>query len=662
MTASNHHQSDFRGGEIGSISQGRSELPIYRTALNLSLNQISLEEGSVTRRSGTHWLGPTYGRTTAKLLTFKSTSTLPYVMEFTNGNLQFYSSGGYVCTNDRRMVTASSSAAGALSLTLDANSTWSVGDTVILQFPSTLSPAKYGPYLNRVFKVTAGGGASTALTLKDDLGIALPYDSATNDLVTAKVWRIKRFSTAWTTTMLPDLRAVQAQSNSFILHKTVSPRFVQITTEAVGANDPVFTLSTPSFTDGPYLDQQGTFAVPETGTVSGYTGIITFTPLTTTFTAADVGRHIRLFSEPPAWNSGTTYTYGQTVTYKGAYWKSIATGTYAALNVGVQPGTSATSGSSQIAVWAAAPKEGQWGWGVITAQAGTSCTVQFGTLAGVVGLNANNGATISIWRLGVYMAGQYPTCGLYHEGRLWLAGAIPNRFDASISNDVITFSPTDAYGNVLDSSGIGAVINADDVTNIYWMAPDHQGILIGTPGGEWLISASSLNDPLTATSIQVHKITRYGAANIPAIRVGVALLFVQGFKQRILEYLSDTFSGRFTGRHINEHAKHLTAPGVVELAYQEEKAPIVWALMTDGTLAGTTYRRVSHVVTEDPTISGGHRHQIGLGDLGPVRLVRSMCVQANAGGLSDLLYLCTYAPSGTSDYAVEVLQPIFEDA
>ncbi len=651
MAASNYHQSDFRGGEWAPLSQGRSGEKGYNTALNVCVNQIITEEGAATRRSGTEWIGPTHGRTVAKLLPFKSSANLPYVMEFTNSNLQFYANTGYVCTNDQVTATASTSAAGVLVLTV-ASHTFSVGDTCILWFPSTITAAKGGPYKNRVFQITAQD--ATHLTLKDDLGNALPYDSAANDLVNAKVFRILRFSTSWGTAALAGIRAIQSQTESILLSSTTFPQHLKITTPATSSSDPVFSLAAAPFLDGPYLDQQGTFEVPETGTVSAYTGTITFTPATTTFVAGDVTRMIRLFSQPPAYDTSgaTTYTYGMTVTYKGAYWKSTAAGTYANLNKNVIPGTTLTSGDVQITVWAAAPNEGQWAWGTISAQAGASCTVILQT-----NLNSNNGTTIAIWQLGVYnnyTVGAYPTCGIYHEGRLWLMGT--NRFDASTSNDIFTFSPTDIYGNVLDSSGISETLNSDELNTFLWAKPDHDGILCGTLGGEWLISASVLSDPLTPTSIQAHQVTKYGSAAVEPVRAGMALLFVQRFRQRILEFMSDTFSQKFSARHINEFAKHITAPGVQEMAYQEEKVPVVWAAMTDGSLAGTSYRRVSHFVTEPPTMAGAHRHQIGGG-----RLVQSMCVQPNSNGLSDLLYLCTYAADGT-DYAIEVLRPVFEDA
>ena len=41
------------------------------------------------------------------------------------------------------------------------------------------------------------------------------------------------------------------------------------------------------------------------------------------------------------------------------------------------------------------------------------------------------------WQLGAYSGTTgFPTCGCYASGRLWLGGAIANRFDASVSNGI----------------------------------------------------------------------------------------------------------------------------------------------------------------------------------------------------------------------------------
>jgi hypothetical protein len=654
MARSAHHQSAFLGGEWSPLAQGRSDLPGYKQAMNVCVNGMPIEEGAWTRRSGFQFIAPTRNRLIAKLLPFLST-TASYLLEFTNLNVRLFAGTSPLFTTNHPTVNTSALSAQFLTLGVTSASGFVVGDDVMLWAPPTLDYAAIGPFRNRVMQITAISG--TDITVGDETGAAFGagVTSSANALATCVLYQIVRMATPWTgATTIANLRGVQADdqgaTNEIILSASSRPYELRITPKA--------SISLAAFTleDGPYLDPQSDVA-----TVSGYSGSITLTATTTTFPATDVGRSVRLFSQPAAWNSGTTYAYGATVTYGGACWQSIAYGTYSTLNVGVTPGTMATSGSVQVMVWAPAPTAGSWAWGYITAATGTtSCTVAISTLS--LGLQSANGATLTSWRLGVYTAGQYPTCGSYHEGRLWLGGALPNRIDGSSSNDPNNFSPTDPYGMVTDAHAIARVLNSDDLNVMRWITSDSQGLLCGTASAEWLIHASTTSDPITPTSIQADRVTKYGCAFVEPRRVGMVLIFIQRYGQRVIEYLADAFSGRFTGRHLNEHAKHITAAGVTELAYQEEKAPILWARMTDGTLAGCTYRRTSRFVTEMPLFQGWHRHPLGGSYAGTlVRPISSMATLPSDDGLSDLLYVAT-SDTALANGAIEVMRPIFEDA
>jgi hypothetical protein len=646
-----HHQSAFIGGEWSPLAQGRSDLPAYKQALNVCLNGMPIEEGAWTRRSGFQFIAPTRNRLVAKLLPYFF-PTVNFALEFTDLCLRIFAGTSPLFTVNHPTVSASSFASNFLTLTVGSVTGLVIGDDCMLWAPSTLDYAAIGPFRNRVMQITAISG--TDVTLGDETGAAFSgVSSSSNALATCVLYQIVRIDTPWTgATVLKNLRGIQAntigEANSILLSSSAAPQELQIDADITFA--PVF------FEDGPYLDPQ-----PDTGTVSAYTGSITFTPASSTFSATDVGRVIRLYSEPAAWASGTTYAYGATVKYQSQFWQSIAAGSYAAINVGVPPGTMATSGSTQVMVWAPQPQAASWAWGHITAQAGTSCTVNLDP-ALTLPLESTNGTTITSWRLGLYRSGFYPTCGAYHKGRLWLGGAIENRFDASSANDPTNFSPSDAFGLVTDADAISETLNSDDQNPILWMKSDHQGLLMGTTSGEWLVSASTLNDPFTPTSISADKVTKYGCAFVEPVRVGMALAFVQRYGQRLIEYLADAFSGRFTGRHINEYAKHITAAGIAELAYQEEKVPTVWARMTDGALAGCTYRRVSRFVTEAPVFQGWHRQVIGGSyDAAMVRPVSSMIVLPNDDGLSDLLFVAT-SDTALANGAIEVLRPLYEDA
>ena len=653
---STYHQHSFLGGSWAPQAQGRIDDRDYHTALQDCINFIPMEEGSLTRRSGSKFMGPTYLRRVAKLHNFTSTGNVSYTCEFTSntaageGHLQIWTDDAPVWTDPFRTVSTSSSSGGVLSIVTTASHGWSVGDHIFMVFPTTMDEAKVGPYVNRVFNVHAQDG-TTGLTLYDDKDAVLPYDSASNDLTNAKLYRIKRFTTSYTdASLVSAIRMVQAQNYGIVLSSQAAPYTLTNTTDQVDTTTAgVFTFAATSFVDGPYLDQQGTFQTPETGVLTGgFSGAgLTFTPATTTFVASDVGRHIRMFSEPAAYVAATTYTAGDFVTdLAGGWWEFIYTSNLS----GVYPGTSTTISDIAVYPWAPAPAAGWWGWGTITAQATTSCTVTLTTA-----VNSANGTTITKWRLGVFKSGQYPTCGLLYKGRLALAGAVANRIDLSMANLPFSFSPTDVFGNVLDHDAISYTINSKDLNTFSWMEADQQGFLAGSLGGVWLFHASDLNDPLTPRSFDADQVDMNGAAFVEPCRPGIATLYVHRLKLRVVELIADAFSQRFMGNTLNERAKHLMSDGVTELAFQAEKVPILWAITTDGNLAGCTYRRTSRFATENPVYRGWHQHLLADGD----RDVISIAVGKCSDGLNDHLWMCT--KDASSDYWIEHFIPLFEN-
>lgn len=662
MPRSSYTRTNFLGGEWAPEAQGRIDRPDYNTALETCLNTIPIETGANVRRSGTEWIMPTWGRTTAKLISFVPDSARPYVGVFTTTRLMLALGTSPVFDmTDPVTVTAASYDSSYFTITVADSSDFTAGDLAMLTFPDDYDPAFEAGLRNRVLQIhTVPDG--THLTLANDINGALTgHTLPAGGLVGAALYKMLVVTgTPWTTSYLSRLRAVQAGEHQVILSEIAAPQIVTedtaptnaawlglddrvyvVTAENGGTDYAVevlrpflgqteeltdavfcdriagrraivqadFSIAPAVFIDGPYLDPQA-----DTGTVSGGSGSITFTPASTTFTSADVGRHIRFYSQPAAYASGTTYAKGALVFSAGAAWESMA-----GSNTGNTPGTAPIASGSATAWWAPAPTACVWAWGVISAQASSSCTVTltagYEDAGGAQGTipTAANGTTITSWRLGAYMAGSYPTCGTFYEGRLGLAGAVSNRLDFSMSNVLLQFSPTDQYGNVNDNNAISETLNSTSVDQIYWLEPDHEGVLMGTLGGEWLIQASTLNDPLTPTSIQIHRVTKYGSANIEPRRTGMALVYVQRYRKRVLEYLSDTLSGRFTAKHLNEFALHLVPDGIEEITYQEEPVPILWARTTNGQLIGVTYRRVSRFVSETPVYNAWHRHVIGGG-------------------------------------------------
>lgn len=262
-------------------------------------------------------------------------------------------------------------------------------------------------------------------------------------------------------------------------------------------------------------------------------------------------------------------------------------------------------------------------------------------------------SAIQTWRLGAYSnTTGYPTCGCYADGRIWLGGAIDNRFDACVSNGIsgstIDFAPTDQFGVVADNAAISATLNSDSVNPILWMKPDLQGVLIGTQDGEFLVQAPTAG-PITPTNISARRATRIGGAFVEPVRTEHTLVFVKRFGRKLMEYFADVFSGKFTAPNIADKAEHITLNTVAELAYTDATTPIIWGRDNSGGMFGITYKRDTLMSSQGPTYAAFHRHQLGTG-----RLVTSLCSGASVGGNLDALTIVTSDGGGTSNH-VEVL-------
>jgi hypothetical protein len=261
--------------------------------------------------------------------------------------------------------------------------------------------------------------------------------------------------------------------------------------------------------------------------------------------------------------------------------------------------------------------------------------------------------SVLTWRLGAYSnTTGWPSCGTYYEGRLWLGGAIANRFDASVSNGIlgatVNFAPTDQYGVVAASNAISETLNSDSVNPIFWMEPDLQGLILGTQAGEYLVQAPT-SGPMSPTNIAARRVTKIGCANVEPRRTEHTTVFAQRYRKKLMEYFPDVYSGKFTAPNIADKAEHIAGRFIAELAYTSAVTPIIWGRCDDGSLFGVTYKRDTLTTSQGPTFNGWHRHALGSG-----RIVESICAGPSVGGDLDALTIVTNDPA-TGIRHVEVL-------
>lgn len=672
MGNASYTQTSFLGGEISKFAQGQFDAPFYKISLNKLFNTWPTDEGAATRRPGTRVLGTSKLGNAARLLNFDFSEASPYNLELSDGILRMWNDNRLATTNDSQVVQSISAASPAV-FTLKQTVTWQTGDTVTFSFSSPYSAWSGSALVSRQFIVTM----LSTTTFKVADAVTGVFIGASDDLTgfVPTVNHIREFVTPYnsTTKNWRNTRLVQGYNLGVFLNGTVAPQALQVLTKPTSTSDATFLYTTAQFQDGPYLDPiPNTVATPSAltanvqitigfpvwssttiygfGTTATYSGTDyislgnnnvanqpNISPSAwlalaagsmlndgTGFVSTDLGRMIRLFSQPPIWVSTTTYAAGNTVTYNGSYFTATA-----GSNTNNQPDIS-------LDKWVINPSAAVWTWGLITQINSTNqVTVQ------IQGAPLLYNAPILIWRLGAWSnTTGWPTCGCYQEGRFWFGGAIANRVDSSQPNQPYNMAPTGQDGTVTDASAISYTFNASGQNITFWGIGDHEGIIWGTQEGEFLLTSGTSGAAMTASNIQARRETKYGSSNIQAVRTGLTICFVKRFARRIVEYIADIFNGRFFGIDLTKNARHLGARGIAELAYQEELIPTVWARCDDGSLIGSTYRRNSLFSTQPPEFNGWHQHK-----LGSERLLESISVGPSVGGTLDALSLVTNNPS-----------------
>lgn len=690
MPDASYNQTAFFGGEWSPYAQGRTDDRKYRTSMNVCLNAIPVEEGACPRRPGSAFMATTRSGAQGRVIAFDFSDTTPFTIELTASHLRMFAGRGLVF--DTVLTVADISSDNPAVVTLSGSKGWATGDQVMFLFANASSTANAAILRNRVFTLTMID--TTHCHIADPVTGAIVDGSQVNfdpTQINAQIARVLDLSVPYASNELEAVRSVQAaglginnENISLLLHKNHQPRALQATENSTAENFSTFAISPQTFLDGPYLDPPVGATLTPTAAATTFNVTIGYNSWSSStayvsgafvsfgglayqsqtsgnlnhqpdvsptywtavnngaaagpngFQSGDVGRLIRMLSEPAQWSAGAGYGAGQAVAYNGAYY------TAQTANSGAQPDISLNAWLPTTSTAVAA-----WVWGQITAVLATN-SVSVSLLGTPNALIYN--AVINTWRLGCYSdAVGWPTCGSYYEGRLWLDTPYPNMFAASVSNDFFNFSPTAADGSIGDGNGITEKLNSKEKNTIYWLEPTSSGLVAGTKKGEFLIRASALQDPITPTSIQAHRVTSVGCYNQVPCHTPLTMVVINRYQRLLYEIFPDLFSGKITAPNLNVYSKHLTKNGVREIAYQSELAPIVWARIGDGTLVGWVYRRESSQATQEPMFVGGHRHALGSG-----RTVQSIAVNSMPDETSDSLMMTTVDPA-TGVYHVEQL-------
>lgn len=186
-----------------------------------------------------------------------------------------------------------------------------------------------------------------------------------------------------------------------------------------------------------------------------------------------------------------------------------------------------------------------------------------------------------------WVAGQYPEAITFYEQRMWLASI--QTVWASKSGDFYNFT----FGSEADS-GMEYTIAAQEVNKIQWLSSG-KVLVIGTAGGEYKVSASSLEEAITPLNIRIAKQSTIGSTNIQPVSIADVVLYIARSKKKIREFTHNTLEDTYTSPDMTILARHLFDHTIVSMAYQQEPYSILWCVRDDGILLAFTYSRLEGI-------------------------------------------------------------------
>jgi hypothetical protein len=184
----------------------------------------------------------------------------------------------------------------------------------------------------------------------------------------------------------------------------------------------------------------------------------------------------------------------------------------------------------------------------------------------------------------------YPRTGTIHEQRLICGGTetYPQTIWGSRIGEYLNFTiGTD------DDDGFAFTIASDQANPIAYLASARTLIAL-TYGGEFTIEGG-VEKPITPTNVQIKMRSNRGCAQVRQLRVENEEFFVQRSGKKVLAFGYSATAYDWAVSDVALLSEHLITPGIVELAYQQDPDPTVYAVRSDGMLAVCAFSREQDV-------------------------------------------------------------------
>lgn len=407
----------------------------------------------------------------------------------------------------------------------------------------------------------------------------------------------------------------------YLFHRAVQPRELART----GAS--TFALSELALENGPFMDRNADESL--TLSFGGVVGSVTVTASAALFAATDVGRLIEVeaedLSDIPSWEPGITVTLAQLLQWDGRVYQVVGGGGTTKRTGSVQPVH--TRGVEWDGIGSGADLNEKDAGGVellymhdmfgrLRITAFTSSTVVTATVTRRLPLQLATSYTLANyvpgyytpdvsydgtgswtspgtgsytsgtwrWRLGAYSdTTGWPTHGIVYNQRLYLFR--DNRIDASVAGSLTDFDRLNEFGEISVDQAFSLTI--DDPNAVAWVSKGSE-LFIGTANAEYVLRQASAAQPLGPGNVDLKRQEHRGSAPVRPTSQGGRPIFLQRDERKLL-HMAEVSGGVYEGEDITRYADHIGNSRIVEMAWQMEPQPYLWAVRADGTLALALY-------------------------------------------------------------------------
>jgi len=196
------------------------------------------------------------------------------------------------------------------------------------------------------------------------------------------------------------------------------------------------------------------------------------------------------------------------------------------------------------------------------------------------------------WAEGAFSTYQgFPRTVVIHERRLVFAGT-------QRKGDSLWFSKTDDLLNFLTGTVADDAIHITLATTrqdpIQWLASQRR-LFVGTTGGEWVFGSETSDEPISPATVLVREYTRYGSAALPSLTFNDSIYYIERQGRRLREMAFEIERQSYDAADLTRLAEHITAGGVIQMARQDNREPVLWCVRADGTLLAFVYKRAEEL-------------------------------------------------------------------